>query len=145
MCIQVILSAIEVEIGIIYNCSRNFALPEFYYSRFSWTKIISGILSSFSGVAGIRLTCKLLATTMAECFQKEEELKLLDVTSSDLAGLKVALTDASSSTDKSAIAFGYNYSALELLTALQSFMCRPSNCMVLMDHSLLMPIANLVH
>jgi len=71
-----------------------------------------------------------------------EELKLLDVTNS---GLKAALTEASSSADKSSVAFGYNYSPLELLTALQSFLCRPSNCTVLMDNSLLVPIANFVH
>jgi len=140
-----LLSAIEAQVGIIYNCSRNFSLPKFYYSRFPWAEIIASLLSTFSGEVGIRLTCKLLATTMAECFQKDEQLKLLDVASSDLAGLKVALINASSSPDKSAVVFGYNYSALELLTALQSFLCRPSNCATLMDSSLLVAVKNLLH
>jgi len=96
-------------------------------------------------MAGIRITCKLLAAAMMECFQKEEELKILDVANSDLVGLKAALTEASFSTDKSAVAFGYNYSALELLNALQSFLCRSSNCAVLMDSSLVVPITNFLH
>ena len=35
---QILQSAAEADLGIIYNCARNYPLPGFYLSRFSWGK-----------------------------------------------------------------------------------------------------------
>ena len=40
---QILQSAAEADLGIIYNCARNYPLPGFYLSRFSWGKILCHI------------------------------------------------------------------------------------------------------
>ena len=129
-------SAIETELGIIYNCARNCVLPEFYYARFAWAKLTTQLLATYGGNTGIRFTCKLLANTFSVCFQQEEYETVLDLTVNDLSVLKAALMEAAKSPAMIGKTCDYQYSALELLTAINGFWKRPSNRLVLADQSL---------
>ena len=137
-------SAIETKLSIIYNCARNHPLPEFYYARLAWAKLIIQLLTTYDGNTGIRITCKLLASTLAVCFQHEEHQMVLDLTVDDLSVLKAALIDSSKSPLMVGKACDYQYSALELLIALHGFWSRPSNRLALTDQSLLTAVCRLV-
>lgn len=134
-------SAVEVHLGIIYNCARNYPLPEYYYSRFPWADILAIWVTS--SIPGIRITSKLLAS-MLECLDGEE-LKLMDMTEDDLSTLVSALNIAIQSSDMTAEAFGYRYSALELVTILQMLSCRQVNFERIAQPSLLVPVSQLIH
>ena len=130
-------SAIETELGIVYNCAQNCVLPEFYLARFAWAKLTAQLLTIYGGNTGIRFTCKLLANTLSVCFQQEEHEKELDLTVSDLSVLKATLMEAARSPLMIGKAYDYQYSALELLTAINGFWKRPSNRLVFADQLLL--------
>lgn len=135
---QIVQSAIEAQLGVVYNCARNYPLPEFYYGRFRWDIIISDVLSSYSNIAGIRITCKLLATTLPTCFQ---QVKLLDMATDDLSTLISALAVAATSPNQCSEAFGYLYSAMELLFVIQAL----SSSHKITDNHILPPVLELVN
>ena len=74
-----------------------------------------------------------------------EELELMDMTEDDLSTLISALTIAIQSSDTTAEAFGYRYSALELVTILQMLSCRQENFQRIAQPSLLVPVSQLIH
>ena len=73
-----------------------------------------------------------------------EELKLLDMSEDDLSALVSALTIAIQSSDMTAEAFGYRYSALELVMILQMLSCRQENFQRIAQPSLLVPVSQLI-
>lgn len=117
-------SAAETHLSIIYNCARNYPLPEYYCTHAPWAKIISVWENSCND--GLRITCKLLANTIS-MFLDQEHLHLLDMSDSDILSLSTALHAAASSPDSTAQAFGYSYSILELLKALLYVSCTVAN------------------
>lgn len=76
--------------------------------------------------AGLRITCKLLASSVL-MFLDEEHLHFLDMSDSDISSLLTAVDVAASSPDSTAEAFGYRYSLLELLQALHHISCSTVN------------------
>lgn len=113
---QVVESAAETHLSIVYNCARNYPLPNYYCWYVPWVEILSTWESSSND--GLRITCKLLASAVAE-FLDEEHLHFMDMSDSDVSSLLAALASAASSPDSTSQAFGYSYSTSELLSILQ--------------------------
>lgn len=121
---QMLQSAAETHLNIIYNCARNHPLPNYYCKHTPWPKILSLWVNSCN--AGLRITCKLLASSVL-MFLDEEHLHFLDMSDSDISSLLTAVDVAASSPDSTAEAFGYRYSLLELLQALHHISCSTVN------------------
>ena len=138
---QILQSAAEADLGIIYNCARNYPLPGFYLSRFSWGKILCRW--EHSPNAGIRITCKLLGSILRPALLDEEQ-GLLDFTSSDLLSLLEALEEATKSEDGAAEAFGYKYATLELLQILQGASSRATNLDIIAKRPLLVSLSRVI-
>ena len=96
---QILQSAAEADLGIIYNCARNYPLPGFYLSRFCWGKILCRL--EYSTNAGIRITCKLLGSILRPALLDKEQ-GLLDFTSGDLLSILEAFEGAAKSEDSAA-------------------------------------------
>ena len=109
-------SAAETQLSIVYNCARNYRLPEYYGYQIPWARILSVWENSHND--GLRVTSKFLANTLST-FLDEEDSHLLNMSDSDLSSLLAALDMAACSADATAEAFGYSFSIQELLTTLQ--------------------------
>lgn len=140
--IQILQGAAETDLGIIYNCARNYSLPGFYLSRFSWGKILCRW--EHSPNAGLRITCKLLGSILRPALLDEEQV-LLDLASSDLLSLLEALEEATKSEDATAEAFGYKYSTLELLQILEGASIREKNLDTMAKPQLLVSLSQVIH
>ena len=138
---QMLQSAAEADLGIIYNCAWNYPLPGFYLSCFSWGKILGRW--EHSPNAGIRITCKLLGSILRPALLDEEQ-GLLDLTSSDILSLLEALEEATKSEDGAAEAFGYKYTTLELLQILQGASIRATNLDIIAKPPLLVSLSMVI-
>lgn len=138
---EVLQSAVETHLSIISNCARNHPLPNFYCKYTSWAKILSAWASSSN--EGLRITCKLLGSILSP-FLPEENLHLLDMSDEDLSPLLAAVGCSTRSTDSTAEAFGYRYTTLELLTALQSLACQASNFHKIANESFLIHLTSII-
>ena len=138
---QILQSAAEADLGIIYNCARNYPLPGFYLSRFCWGKILCHLEHSTN--AGIRITCKLLGSILRPALLDKEQ-GLLDFTSGDLLSILEAFEGAAKSEDSAAQAFGYKYTTLELLQILQGASRRVNNLDIMAKPQLLVSLSRVI-
>ena len=136
-----IQAAVETELSVLYNCTRNHSLPEFYFSRIHWPRFLSAWSKSTN--SGLRITCQLLGSCFALAFPPDEQ-NMYDMNSDDLSTLSKALENAAHSPDSTAEAFGYSYSALELVNALHSLSRSRVNLSYIAQAPLLVPLSNLI-
>lgn len=135
-------SAVETHLSILYNCIRNHPLPEFYFSRIHWPKFLS--VWTKSSNSGLRITCQLLASYLALFFPADEESILFVMNTDDLSTLVKSLEIAAHSPDSTAEAFGYRYSAVELVDALCVLSHSSANLSHIAKPALLIPLMTLI-
>lgn len=138
--IQVLLSATETHLSIVYNCARYHPLPDFYFNRVNWLDFLSAWENSL--ITGLRITCKLLVTSLAVSFPESE--RNLDIDVNDVNTLAKAMEDSVLSPDSSTEAFGYRYSTLELLQVFNSLSHCPTIFSNIAKPSILVPLENVI-
>ena len=107
----------------------------------SWIQILSAWASSSN--EGLRITCKLLGSILSP-FLPEEDLHLLDMSNEDLSPLLAAVERSIQSPDSTAEAFGYRYTTLELLKALQYLSCQASNFNKIANEPFLIQLTSII-
>ena len=138
--LQELLSVVETNLSIVYNCSRHFSLPNFYLCNYPWSKLLSKWGESPN--SGIRITCKLLAATVQPPLLSSCPVQ---VSESDLEVISSALISASLSSEAVTEAFGYQYSSFELLSALKSFSLSSTNLKAIANPVIISPLIRFIN